>query len=209
MEGKCNQRTQKTEAMTRYATNIENDGGCPDCDSYERKIDRMNAKMADLESQLSSKEQELTNQRAKWKEERDFMIKDAQRGAEYGAEILQKLQDKEQECEKWRNLADEHSAKALEFSDSLRDVRAENERLKEQKYEWFEEHQTLSEHYINLQSEQKTLRKRCEDLEAQRKAIMFNAWAAARNYDFIENIQCAISELDKTEFDEWYKLLSQ
>lgn len=45
--------------MTRYATNIEHDGGCPDCDSYELKIDRMNAKMADLEAQLSSKSQEL------------------------------------------------------------------------------------------------------------------------------------------------------
>ena len=54
----------------RYATNIENEGNCPDCNAYESKIDRMNAKIASLELQLQDKDREierLTSELNKWK----------------------------------------------------------------------------------------------------------------------------------------------
>lgn len=121
------------------------------------------------------------------------------------------LSSKEQECavfekssKDWFDAYQDLAAQFVHRGDELLTREGEIERLRAE-----------NERLTNIISASlrddniEILRKRCEDLEAGRKAIMFNAWTAARNYDFIENIQCAISELDKTEFEEWYKLLSQ
>lgn len=155
---------QYTELCNR---NSDSDSTQDQPNDIESENDRLTAELASLRADYDDQSLKVKRQadhievlraeRDKWKED---CIHNANRALEIVAER-----------DKWHVLADEHSATALEFSDSLRDVRAENERLNDEIVKWLKHFDVTSEYKKSLIQQIMDLQKRCEDLEDKNEKL--------------------------------------
>lgn len=212
----------RSEVLMDYAIDIERElsSKSQECEDLKTAIDALDKRRVQIREECNAELDSLRAERDKWKED---CIHNANRALEIVAER-----------DKWHVLADEHSATALEFSDSLRDVRAENERLNTQLDSLKQERRIYERQYHGLVTENDQLKsdlyhsqsnleiagKRCEDLEAaldvetnnavdRGKKVVELTKTIEKAYDWLKNpgvpIQPVINLLRKSK----EKLLSQ